>query len=71
MIRPFARFGLLAFCKKIYVSGAENIKTDRPVILASNHPTAFLEPCILACFYQPQSILWCVLIFLAHLSTLN
>ena len=50
LIRPFARFGLLAFCKKIYVSGAENIKTDRPVILAANHPTAFLEPCILACF---------------------
>jgi len=28
---------------------------DNPVILASNHPTAFIEPCILACF-QPLSL---------------
>lgn len=26
------------------------VPSDRPVILAANHPTAFMEPCILACF---------------------
>ncbi len=49
-IRPFARLGLLLFCRKIYIYNAEVLKKDRPIILASNHPTAFLEPCILACF---------------------
>lgn len=28
----------------------DRVPTDRPVILAANHPTAFMEPCILACF---------------------
>ncbi len=50
MIRPFARLGLLALCRNIFISNTKVLKNDRPVILASNHPTAFLEPCILACF---------------------
>lgn len=49
-IRPFARIGLFGFCRNIFISNTEVLKNDRPVILASNHPTAFLEPCILACF---------------------
>ncbi len=28
----------------------ERIPKDKPVVLAVNHPTAFIEPCILACF---------------------
>jgi glycerol-3-phosphate O-acyltransferase/dihydroxyacetone phosphate acyltransferase len=49
-IRPFARIGLKLFFKKVYLSNIENIPSDKPVIIAANHPTAFLEPCILACF---------------------
>ncbi|MEM0993509.1 MAG: 1-acyl-sn-glycerol-3-phosphate acyltransferase [Bacteroidota bacterium] len=50
IIRPLTYLGLLAFCKKIYLTNTKSIPKDRPVILACNHPTAFLEPCILASF---------------------
>ncbi len=48
LIRPFARLTLRTFYKKIYMTGLENYPKDKPVILALNHPTAFIEPCILA-----------------------
>ncbi|MGK0364221.1 MAG: 1-acyl-sn-glycerol-3-phosphate acyltransferase [Saprospiraceae bacterium] len=48
LIRPFARLTLRTFYKKIYITGLENYPKDKPVILALNHPTAFIEPCILA-----------------------
>ncbi len=48
LIRPFARLTLRTFYKKIYITGLENYPTDKPVIFALNHPTAFIEPCILA-----------------------
>ena len=48
LIRPFARLTLRTFYKKIYMTGLENYPKDKPVIFALNHPTAFIEPCILA-----------------------
>ena len=50
IIRPMANVGLRTFFRKIHISNAENIPKDKPVILAANHPTAFIEPCVLACF---------------------
>ncbi|MCB0557744.1 MAG: 1-acyl-sn-glycerol-3-phosphate acyltransferase [Lewinellaceae bacterium] len=50
IVRPIARLGLKAFYRKIYLSHVERIPQKEAVILAANHPTAFLEPCILACF---------------------
>ena len=49
-VRPIARLGLRVFYRKIYVSHAERMPRDKPVFLASNHPTAFIEPCLMACF---------------------
>lgn len=48
LIRPFARIAIRTFYKKIYLTGLENYPADKPVIFALNHPTAFVEPCILA-----------------------
>lgn len=48
--RPITRFFLKAYFKKIFINGLENIPKEGPVILCSNHPTAFMEPCLLACF---------------------
>lgn len=53
--RPIARYVLSYYYRNIDVSGLENIPSSGPVILAANHPTAFIEPCILAC-YQPRSL---------------
>jgi len=49
IVRPLARIALKIYFKKIYLTGLENLPEDKPVILAANHPTAFLEPCLLAC----------------------
>lgn len=48
--RPLAKITLSVFFRKIYFSNSERVARDKPVILAANHPTAFLEPCILACW---------------------
>lgn len=48
--KPITTIALKVFFKKIYLSNADRLPRDKPVLLAANHPTAFLEPCILACF---------------------
>lgn len=52
IVRPLAAIGLRVFYRKIYLTNTARIPRNQPVILAANHPTAFLEPCILACFLQ-------------------
>lgn len=48
IVRPLARIALRTYFKKIYLSGVEHIPADKPIIFAANHPSAFLEPCLLA-----------------------
>lgn len=50
IVRPLAKIALRLTYRKIYFTHPENIPKDKPVILAVNHPTIFLEPCLLACF---------------------
>ncbi len=50
LVRPVARYVLRYYYRHIDLAGLEHIPSDAAVILASNHPTAFIEPCILACF---------------------
>ncbi len=54
-VKPLATIAIWLFYRKIYISNAGNIPRNKPVILAANHPTGFVEPCILAC-YLPQSL---------------
>ena len=49
-VRPIAAYALKIFFRKIYFTNRERIPKGKPLILAINHPTAFIEPCILACF---------------------
>lgn len=49
-VRPIAAYALKIFFRKIYFSNRDRIPKGKPLILAINHPTAFIEPCILACF---------------------
>ncbi|WP_420460624.1 1-acyl-sn-glycerol-3-phosphate acyltransferase [Neolewinella sp.] len=55
LVRPVARYVLRYYYRHIDLAGLEHIPPEAAVILASNHPTAFIEPCILACF-QPRSL---------------
>lgn len=50
LVRPLAALALKVFFRKIYLSNIHRIPKDKPIVLAANHPSAFLEPCILACF---------------------
>lgn len=49
IVRPLARIALKIYFKKIHISGLEHLPKNKPIIFAANHPTAFLEPCLLAC----------------------
>jgi 1-acyl-sn-glycerol-3-phosphate acyltransferase len=52
-VRPFARLAFYVYFRKIYVINQHKVPESGPIIFASNHPTAFIEPCLLAC-YQPR-----------------
>ncbi|CAH1000104.1 hypothetical protein LEM8419_01261 [Neolewinella maritima] len=55
LVRPVARYVLRYYYRNIDLTGLENIPQNAAVILAANHPTAFIEPCLLACF-QPRPL---------------
>lgn len=55
LLRPVARYVLRYYYRNIDLSGLEQIPKNAAVILAANHPTAFIEPCVLACF-QPRTL---------------
>lgn len=50
IVRPLARQALRLNFRRMYFSNFDRIPKEGPVILAVNHPTAFIEPCVLACF---------------------
>jgi 1-acyl-sn-glycerol-3-phosphate acyltransferase len=47
-LKPLVQLALKIYFRQIHISGFENIPADKPYILALNHPTAFLEPVIMA-----------------------
>ncbi|MDX1478360.1 MAG: 1-acyl-sn-glycerol-3-phosphate acyltransferase [Saprospiraceae bacterium] len=50
ILRPLAALALTIYFRKIYVIDAHHLPKHGPVILACNHPSAFMEACLLACF---------------------
>ncbi len=50
ILRPLTRIALKAYFRRITINGLSNLPKDRPLIICSNHPTGFIEPCLLACF---------------------
>ena len=43
---------LQLYFRKIFIEGADRIPADKPVILAANHQSAFIEPTVLACYQK-------------------
>jgi len=52
LIKPIAKIALSVYFRKMNISHQERIPKGKPVILAANHPTAFIEPCIVACWQR-------------------
>lgn len=54
---PFmSRIGYLmayAFLRKLYLHNQKGVPPEQPVLLAANHPTAFVDPCLLCTFLDP------------------
>jgi 1-acyl-sn-glycerol-3-phosphate acyltransferase len=48
-----AHLMLRAFLRKIYIYNRQGVPTDKPALLAANHPTAFLDPSVLGVFLYP------------------
>ncbi len=51
-VRPIAILGVKTYFKKIYFHNDDFIPYDKPVLIACNHPTAFLDPILLGCFLK-------------------
>lgn len=54
-IRPITRLAICLYYRKIHLSNFHKIPRNKAIILASNHPTAFMEPCMMAVF-MPQPL---------------
>lgn len=51
LARPLTKIVLGTYFRKVYVLNRENIPpVGQPLIIAANHPTAFIDPCIAACW---------------------
>jgi len=56
--RSCAKVALGVYFRKIYLCNLEVLPDDKPVIFAANHPTAFIEPSLLAAYLvRPLSFL--------------
>ena len=47
-----ARVAFKSYFRKIYLIDRENIPTKGPLLMAVNHPSSFMEPCVLATFQK-------------------
>lgn len=41
------------FFRKVFLHNLSGVPSDKPVLLAANHPTAFVDPCLLCTFVDP------------------
>jgi len=55
LVRPLARLALKFWFTKIHLVHLDRVPQSDPVIMAINHPTIFIEPCVMAC-YQPRAL---------------
>ena len=50
IVKPFVNLYSRIFFSKIYFTGLDKLPDNQPLILAVNHPTAFLEPILIGAF---------------------
>ncbi|MFZ4544195.1 MAG: 1-acyl-sn-glycerol-3-phosphate acyltransferase, partial [Saprospiraceae bacterium] len=52
LIKPYSTLGVKTFFKKVYFHNDYHIPKDKPVLITCNHPTAFMDPVIMACMLK-------------------
>ena len=50
VMEPFIHLAYWCIFRKVYLHNVEGVAADKPVLLAANHPTAFIDP-IALCIY--------------------
>lgn len=53
LLEPLCHLMFYGFMRKIYLHNTEAVPSDRPVLLAANHPTAFVDPLLLCSYLDP------------------
>lgn len=53
VLHPLAYVAYQLLFKKIYLHNRQGVKADTPVIIAANHPTAFVDPILFCLFFDP------------------
>lgn len=46
ILKYLVRIAIKIYFKDIYIYGIERLPRDKPLVIASNHPSAFIEPCL-------------------------
>lgn len=54
IFKPVMQVAKRAFYRNILVTGEENIPKNKPVLIASNHPSAFMDPIWVGLTMKPQ-----------------
>lgn len=52
ILKATIKIGIQLFFRKIQIQGLENIPLDRPVLLVSNHPNAFMDSLVVSVFVK-------------------
>lgn len=47
LVRIFSKI----YFKEVIIFGMEHLEQDKPLILAANHPSAFVEPCLIGAYF--------------------
>ena len=50
VLRQIVKMVLSIYFRKVFIIGKDKIPEDKPLLIACNHPTGFIEPCVMACF---------------------
>ena len=50
VLRQIVKMVLSIYFRKVFIIGKDKIPKDKPLLIACNHPTGFIEPCVMACF---------------------
>ncbi len=53
IFHPLVLLVFRMFFRKLYIHNRHAVPAAKPVLVASNHPTAFIDPLLLCCFLNP------------------
>jgi len=53
LLTPFIKVVYLLLFRKIYLHNRQGVKPNTPVLIAANHPTAFIDPIFFTTFFAP------------------